>query len=164
MAQQYPFKQKWTEVEKLQNQGQTKSLIPLLQEIYLAAKEENQQDDLIKAFILKSNISIQTMDDEDIVVQTRDEILQEIEQSTGTQQSILQTILAQLYLNYYQNNFYRFQNRTDLAENESTDFRTWTTSKFLQEIDVLLQSSLENKTSLLKMDPKEVALLLHQVD
>lgn len=160
MSQKFPFSQKWKDVQVQINEGKTKSITPLLNEIYLASKNENQADDLIKALVYKSNIAIQTSDDENIAIQTRDEILQEINQSSGIQQAILQSILAQLYFDYYQDNFYRIQGRTNLAINESSDFRTWTTSMFLQEVDSLLQSSLKNKKNLLNTPPNEIALLL----
>lgn len=160
MAQEYPFSQKWKDVQTQLDQGKLKQLSPLLNEIYEAAKAENQTDDLIKALIFKSNIAVQTSDDENIVIQTQNEILQEIEQNKGLEKSVLQSILAELYFNYYQENYYRFQNRTDVADNTSTDFRTWTTEKFLKEIDTLLQASISQKNQLYGSNVSQIALLL----
>lgn len=164
MAQQYPFTQKWEKVESEILSGKTKSLAPLLDEIYLEAKKSNHTDDLIKALIYKSKIAISTSDDKDIVLDVRKDLEQEIAQSKDVQKAILQSVLAQLYFNYYTENYYRFQNRTDVNENDSEDFRTWSTEKFLGETDGLLQSSLTPKNKLFGTNIDAIKLLIQGDD
>ena len=163
-AQQYPFSQKWKEVETQFNEGQLKSVTPLLDEIYENAKKNNNAPNLIKALIFKSNIAVQTSDDENIVVATEKNFLDEIQKSDGVEKAVLQSLLAELYFNYLQENRYRFQNRTDLAQDGGGDFRTWDVARFLKETDLLLQASIEPKNVLQQTRTENFEILLEGED
>ena len=160
MAQQFPFKQKWDEIHTEINQGKTKSVAPLLNEIYLEAKKANQSADLIKALLLKSKIAIQTSDDENVVLETEQQIQEEIKASNPVDKAILQSILAELYFNYFNESYYRIQNRTSVNENPSKDFRTWSPEQFLNTIDEELQQSLKNENKLYGTNLNSLDLLL----
>ena len=160
MAQQFPFKQKWGEIHTEINQGKTKSVAPLLDEIYLEAKKANHSDDLIKALLLKSKIAIETSDDENVVLETEQQIQEEISASRPVDKAILQSILAELYFNYYNESYYRIQKRTSVNENPSKDFRTWSPEQFLNIIDKQLQASLKNKNQLYGTNLNSIDILL----
>ncbi|WP_304415888.1 alpha-2-macroglobulin family protein [Profundicola chukchiensis] len=164
MAQKYPFKAKWDNIQNEINSGKTKSLAPLLDEIYLEAKKANQSADLIKALLFKSRIAIETSDDENVVLETEQQIQNEIDNSDSVQKAVLQSVLAELYFNYYNENYYRIHNRTNVNENSSKDFRAWSTEQYLNKIDEQLQASLSNQNKLFATNLNSIDLLLYGSD
>lgn len=163
-AQKFPFPEKWEELEIQLSDGKLKSIEPLLNEIYAQAKKENNAENKIKALIFKSKIAVQTSDDENIVTQTQKNFLDEITQANGIEKTVLQSLLAELYFNYYQENQYRIKNRTDLISEDNTDFRTWDTSRFLKEIDHLIQGSVIQRNALSQTKVENFDILLKGED
>ncbi|MDO5655666.1 MAG: alpha-2-macroglobulin family protein [Flavobacteriaceae bacterium] len=163
-AQKYPFPQKWKEVETQLNEGKLKSVEPLLNEIMEKSRKENNSQNLIKALLFKSNLAIQTSDDENIVAETNKNFREEIAKSSGVEKAVLQSLLAELYFNYLQENQYRIIHRTDLAADGGGDFRTWDVARFLKETDLLLQASIEPKDVLQKTKTENFELLLEGED
>ncbi|MXV38778.1 hypothetical protein GO491_08870 [Flavobacteriaceae bacterium Ap0902] len=159
-AQKFPFSKKWKEVENQLKDGKLKTLSPLIDEIYTSAKKEKQTEHLIKALIFKSNIAVRTSDDEDIVLDTQKNFQEEIANANVETQSVLQSLLAQLYFDYYRENLYRIVNRTDLNVSTTADFRTWDATRFLKEIDTLLQQSIQPKGNLTQIPVDRFEILL----
>ncbi|MGI9527652.1 MAG: MG2 domain-containing protein [Weeksellaceae bacterium] len=159
-AQNYPYDKKWKEVDNQLSDGKLKTIKSLLDDIYTAAKKEKQSEHLIKALIYKSNIAVQTSDDEDIVLETQQNFQQEIAAANPETKSILQSLLAQLYFDYYRENLYRIINRTDLNVSSGSDFRTWDSTRFLTEIDTLLQESVQPQDNLNQISIDRYQILL----
>ncbi|MDO5509514.1 MAG: alpha-2-macroglobulin family protein [Weeksellaceae bacterium] len=147
-AQNYPFDAKWKDVDTRFEQGQLKSIQPLLEEIFDAAQRSNRSPDKLKASILLGQIAIATVDSADITLITRDRFQDHLNNAKQAEKSLWHTYLAVFYHDYYQNNQWRINDRTNLAAASNSDFRAWSTKSFIDTIDYHLQQALSWQTAL----------------
>src|SRR5690606_37377634 len=84
---------------------------------------------------------------------------EEIANSKSPEKNIIESLLANLYWQYFQQNRWRFYNRTHTSEKvDANDFQTWDLQTIFNEIQAHFQNSLENagllkKENLNKYDP-----------
>ncbi len=75
-----------------------------------------------------------------------------------------ESILANIYWQYYQNNRWRFQQRTETVNFDNEDFQTWDLSRLVREIVKYYQSSLERSDELKKISLKDFKDILYYSD
>lgn len=149
MAQnKFDYESKWKEIEKKEADGLLKTLLPIINEIYEHAKKGNNDQQLIKSLLYQSKISLITSDDIDDKVKIIQNFENELASSQGIEKSILQSMLAELYFNYYQQNQWQINERTDLQEDTGSDFRFWTENIFQQKISESYLKSLTDQKNL----------------
>lgn len=149
MAQNtFDYSSEWKKIEKLETNGLNKSLLPLVQTIYQQAKKDQNSEQLIRALFYQSKILQTTSDNEDIVVEIIRNFENEIQQAKGTDKSFLESILAELYANYYESNSWTIMRRTETEEKTTDDFRFWTRKSFQQNINELYLNSIKDDKSL----------------
>ena len=136
----------WSKVDSLEKSGLTRSALAVVEQIYQNAKEENNPPQIIKALIFKLKYTNYT--EENSNKKVINQIKNCADSSSFPAKPVLQSILAEAYWQYYQQNRYRFRNRTAAVNFDNNDFETWDIERLLQEIITLYQSSLENKDSL----------------
>ncbi len=91
----------WKKVEELSNKkGLTKSALAEVDKIYLRAKKEKKEGQLIKALLYRLNLK-ETFEEEDDRTSGISELEKQINNSTGPSASILNSILAEKYLSYF---------------------------------------------------------------
>lgn len=153
MAQKkYDYDSKWNEIEKQEKKGLSKSLLNSVDEIYFQSKKDKNAQQLIRALFYQSKISMETSDDDDIELEIVRKFEKEINDSKGVEKSILQSILAEMFADYYNANQRDINDRTNTEEASGTDFRFWTENIFKQKITELYLSSIEN-SKILKDQP-----------
>jgi hypothetical protein len=113
----------WKEVDSLSNLGLPKSALVIVNKIYDQAKKEKNDPQYIKTVIYKLKLKAAFMDD--AVASSIREVNAEIKESHEPARQILNSILAEMYQSYYQNNRYRFGNRTEVMNNTSDSIQTW---------------------------------------
>lgn len=149
MAQnQYNYDKQWKTIEKQEKEGLSKSSLDLVNQIYAQAVKDDNPQQKFKALLYQSKIILNTSDDENIELTVVDQFNQAIQSSKGVEKAIFQSFLAEMYEDYYANNSYKINKRTELAENEQADFRYWTSGQFQQKIGELYELSLENEAQL----------------
>jgi hypothetical protein len=136
----------WYKVDSLQGKGLTRSALEVVEQIYTAAKKDNNQPQIIKSFIYKLKFANYT--EEDSHKKIVNQVKEEIKSSTFPSNAILNSILAQIYWQYYTYNRYRFQQRTETVNFDNEDFQTWDLSRLIKEIVKHYQLSLEKSDSL----------------
>lgn len=137
------YARQWEKVSQLEAEGLTKSASELAETIYQKAAKENKPQQRIKALLFKSKY-ILTLEEEaqlNIVALFKSEI-DESEQITT--KHLLENMLATMYWQYFQQNRYKFYNRTKTADKPSDDFRTWDLETLFNEIHIYYQRSLQN--------------------
>src|SRR5690606_13316054 len=72
----------------------------------------------------------------------------EIFEAKGIEKSVLQSMLAELYFNYYRENQWKINQRTETSESTGEDFRFWTENIFQQKSAELFLQSIENQKEL----------------
>lgn len=148
----------WKKIDQLINKkGLPESALKEIQTIYTNAKKEKNNAQLIKALIFR--ISIQQQKEEAADVKTIKDLEKEIPQLTGAAQSIVQSLLAEAYWTFLQNNRWKFYNRTNTsAAFKKEDINTWTLNDLHQKIAALYLASIQNEkllqqTSLQSFEP-----------
>jgi len=117
------YDRQWKKVDSLSNLGLPKSALLIVNQIYIRAKKEKNDPQYIKAIIFRLKLKADYR--EDAVAASIREIQAEIKESREPARQILNSILAEIYQTYYQNNRYRFQDRTQVLNNTSDSIQTW---------------------------------------
>ena len=146
MAQKkFDYNSKWKEIEKQEQDGLLKSVLPTVNAIYEQAKKDKNSQQIIRALLYQSKIAIATSDDDDTELQIVENFQKEISEAKGMEKSVLQSMLAELYFNYYQENQWKINQRTETSESTGDDFRFWTENIFQQKSAELYLQSIENQ-------------------
>src|SRR5690606_17739962 len=149
MAQKkFDYNSKWKEIEKQEQDGLLKSVLPSVNSIYTQAKNDKNSQEIIRALLYQSKIAIATSDDDDTEVQIVENFQKEISEAKGMDKSVLQSMLAELYFNYYQEHQWEINERTETSESTGDDFRFWTENIFRQKSTELFLQSIESQREL----------------
>ncbi|MFA7616565.1 MAG: MG2 domain-containing protein [Weeksellaceae bacterium] len=155
MAQtQFDYKSAWENIEKQEEKGLGKSMLNQVNTIFRQAKKDQNSQQLIRALLYQSRILQETADNEDIQLEIVNNFKNEINSAKGVEKQILESILGELYADYYNENRWEIENLTELEESAGENFRTWTENQFRDEIIKLYKNSLENPGKL-KAEPIE---------
>src|SRR5690554_3608594 len=148
MAQKFDYNSKWKEIEKQEENGMLKSVLPAVNSIYAQAKKDKNSQQIIRALLYQSKIAIATSDDDNIELQIVESFQKEILEAKGMDKSVLQSMLAELYFNYYRQHQWKINERTETSESTGEDFRFWTENIFQQKSAELFLQSIENQKEL----------------
>ena len=140
----------WQKVDSLENKGLPKSALEIVEKIYVDAKKDNNYNQVIKSFIYKMKFNKQTEEDafENSIYKLQDEI----KTAKYPTKNIMQSMLAEMYWMYYQNNRYKFSKRTAVQGAENTDIKTWDLNKLSDVVIKEYLLSLQNTDSLKRTD------------
>jgi uncharacterized protein YfaS (alpha-2-macroglobulin family) len=142
----FPYEKEWKLVDSLMNKKNLpKSALAEVNKIYVAAKNDRQEAQWVKAIIYK--YYLQETDEENIS-RSVSEFEKEITTAPPRVAAVLKSIEAEQLFQYLQGNRYQLRNRTALIADTSADITTWTIGRLNQKIRVLYLSYLENSTLL----------------
>lgn len=147
------YKAAWQKVDSLEQQGLTRSALEVVEEIYKAAKKDNNQPQFIKSVFYK--LKYGNYIEEDSHVKIVNDVKAEIDNALFPANAILKSILANIYWQYYQNNRWRFQQRTETVNFNNEDFQTWDLPRLIKEVVKYFHASLEQSDKLKKIPLKE---------
>lgn len=153
----------WKQVEKLENEALIKSALQVVQSISEKAKEEDHSPQIIKALLYTSKYALTL--EEDAQLKIVNDFKSEIQKTTFPTKNILESYLGNMYWDYFQQNRYRFYDRTKTAAQvDPTDFRTWDLITLFEEISLHFMASLENSAKLqtLHVDDFQEILTRHK--
>jgi len=136
-------KEQWQIVQKFESQGLPKSALEEVEKIYKKAKRTKNSPQLIKTLFYKSKYALTL--EEDAQLNIINDLKNEISTAKFPSKNILESILADLYWQYFQQNRWKFYNRTKTSEKvDKADFRTWDLQTIFEETHLHYQGSLEN--------------------
>ncbi|APY09687.1 alpha-2-macroglobulin [Winogradskyella sp. J14-2] len=151
----------WKKVIQLENEGLTKSAAELVDTIYKNAKSSKNKQQQIKALLHKSKYML--ILEEDAQLNIVNIFKSEIEATKDIPaQRLLENMLATMYWQYFQQNRYKFYNRSKTEEKVSDDFRTWDLETLFNEIHVYYQRSLKNGLLLQQESLENYSVLLNE--
>lgn len=134
----------WKKVEDLiEKKGLTESALKEVKLIYAAAKKEKNNGQLLKAVLFR--LSLQQQKEEDADEKAIKEVEKEISTSAEPLKSVLTNYAAEAYWQYFQNNRWKFYQRTNTTGFSKDDISTWTIDDFHKKISTLYLASLQNK-------------------
>ena len=138
----------WKKVDDAVKQGLPKTAIDALEPIIKEALAEKAYGDAVKAIgrkiVLEGNIQGNKPEEKIVRMQA------EIGKAPKEILPLLETVLADWYWHYFQNNRWRFMQRTAAAETPGADFTTWDLARLFAEIDKHFQKALAPDASGLK--------------
>ena len=150
----------WKNVQKLESQALTQSALEAVKVISEKANKENNSNQIVKTLLYRSKYAMVLEEESQLGI--INSFKSEIEKAASPTKNILESYLANLYWQYFQQNRYRFYNRTETQNTvDSTDFRTWDLSTLFKEIDTHFNASLLNKEALQNLDIKEFDYILN---
>jgi uncharacterized protein YfaS (alpha-2-macroglobulin family) len=137
----------WKKVEDFEKKGLAKSALTEVMVIYNLAVKDNNDAQQIKSSMYQ--IKYRNMVDEDSREKNIFYIDTLIAKAKAPAKNILQSMQAEMYWQYLQNNRYKFYDRTTVKEEKSKDIGTWSIDKIYSVISRTYKASLNNE-SLLK--------------
>lgn len=152
-AQTRNYENLWSEVEKFELDGLPKSALKVVEDIAKQASKNKNEPQLIKTMLYKSKFALVL--EEEAQLKIINDFKKEIAYSTFPTKNILQSMLANMYWQYFNQNRWQFYNRTNTENKvDSVDFRTWDLQTLFAEIHLQYQNSLENGL-MLQLEPLE---------
>ncbi len=141
-----PRDEKWKKVQDAINRGLPKTAIEELGLILGDAMKDKTYGEAIKAIGIKIALegNIQGNKPEEKITRMQAEIAKVPEEM----QPMMEAILANWYWHYFQNNRWRFVQRTQGTEQSGKDFTTWDLPRILLEIDKQFTKALSSEKML----------------
>jgi uncharacterized protein YfaS (alpha-2-macroglobulin family) len=137
------LKEKWKKVEEYVEKQRIESALGEIEIILKEADKTNNFQQMIKANVKK--IELTSNKDEDEAIKLLTEFDEFAHNSTNiTDKSMMLTMLASLYLDYFNANYYVINGRADLENYTPDDIKEWTKSNFTHKIVTLTNEALEN--------------------
>ncbi len=132
--------EQWKKVDEAVNKGLPKTAIEALDPIIAAALKEKAYGEAVKAIARKIVLegNIQGNKPEEKITRLEAEIAKAPKEVVP----LLDTLLANWYWHYFQNNRWRFMQRTATAQAPGKDFTTWDLPRLFAEIDKQFQKAL----------------------
>src|SRR6266487_1757373 len=140
------YEKEWVQVDAFVKRELPKSALTQVKKIYLLAKKEKQDAQIIKALVYMTGLQEQVT--ENGGVNSLDDIEKEISTATEPAKSILNSMLADMYWNYYQQHRWQLYNRTNTSAFRKDDIPTWTADDFHKRISDLYLQSVKNASLL----------------
>ncbi|CAM1374295.1 Alpha-2-macroglobulin [Tenacibaculum xiamenense] len=153
------YKNSWDQVYKFEVDNLPKSALKIVDEIYSKAKKQNNTPQLIKALFYKSKFSLTL--EEDAQLKIINQFKEHIASSKFPTKNVLENVLANLYWQYFNQNRWKFYNRTQTnVKVDTNDFRTWDLTTLFHEIHNKFEASLERSSDLQKIKISEFSDIL----
>ncbi|TBN01416.1 alpha-2-macroglobulin [Hyunsoonleella flava] len=150
-AQNSNYEDLWSKVESHELEGLPKSALNVVEQISKKATVDKNHPQVVKTMLFKSKYALTL--EEDAQLKIINDFKTAIAGSEFPTKNVLESILANLYWQYFQQNRYKFYNRTKTSEKvDAEDFRTWDLQTLFDEVHLHFQNSLENGL-LLQQEP-----------
>ena len=134
----------WKKVEDLAKKGLTRSALKEVMNIYTLAIKENNDPQQIKSamyqIMYRNQVEEDSHENSIFFVDTL------INKAKGSAKNILQSMHAEMFWQYLQNNRWKFYDRTKPAEEKSKDISTWSIDKLNATISKLYKIPLRSNT------------------
>lgn len=151
----------WQKVEQLESESLTKSALEVVKTISKKANKENNTSQKIKALLYSSKYAMTLEEDAQLKIIAN--FNTQIKEASFPTKNILESYLANLYWQYFQQNRYQFYNRTNTESKvNSKDFRTWDLTTLFHEINLHFSNSLSNTKKLQESPISEYSAILNK--
>ncbi len=132
----------WKKVEDLEKKGLTASAKKEVTTIYKLAQKDNNDAQQVKAcmYLIKYRSAVEEDSRENNIFYV-DTL---IAGAKAPAKNILQSMQAEMFWQYLQNNRWKLYDRTKLTEEKSKDISTWSADKLNSSISKLYKASLQN--------------------
>ncbi|RZL41445.1 MAG: hypothetical protein EOP00_24835, partial [Pedobacter sp.] len=141
----YSFAQQYTitdfyKVDSIANQAKPKDALALIEKINTQARAEGNSAMLIKSVIYR--MMFQSYLEENSFDKILIDLRKDISLAKQPEKSILQSLLAETYWKFYQQNQWKIAQRTNVQGDIGDDINTWSTGKLIEETTKTYLASL----------------------
>ncbi|MGA2506600.1 MAG: alpha-2-macroglobulin family protein [Chitinispirillaceae bacterium] len=136
----------WKRIDSLVNGGLTESALKEVETVYEKAKKENEATQVVKALMYR--MRLESYKEEQSTVKAINLLERETSEAHGPLQAILRSVTAEVYWRYYEQNRWRFYDRTRTVNFSSEDITTWDLSKIVAATLAQYDGSLREKETL----------------
>jgi len=140
-AQQKIYEQLINRIDSLSAAGLPKSALKDVDKLDALSRQNHNTTQQICAAVYRMNL--QTYLEENALVAIINRLKLDIKQADFPVKPVLQSVLAEIFWNYYQQNRYQFAKRTAL-EKSDVDFTRWDLKTIIREVGNLYRQSLQN--------------------
>ncbi|MES1216270.1 MAG: MG2 domain-containing protein, partial [Bacteroidota bacterium] len=153
------YNKEWKNVEAYSKKNLPQSALSEVKKIYELAKKEKQDAQIIKSLVYMAGLQQETRENNEALSMA--EIEKEISTAKEPATSILNSILAEMYWNYYQQHRWQLYNRTQTINFRKDDIATWGTEDFHKKISELYLQSIKTEKLLqqTKLDPFDAIII-----
>lgn len=136
----------WKKVEEAQGKGLPRTAISNLTEIATISVNDKKWAEAIKAIAVKTALEGQVQGNkaEEKIVRLQEELAK----ASPEMKPVMTAILADWYWHYFQQNRWRFMQRTQTAGAPGADFTTWDLPRIMAEIDKQFEKALAYEKAL----------------
>jgi len=146
------YQQQWKEIDSLVfKQNLSRSALEKTDIIYKQAKDKGEQVQMIKALLYKLNLE-QRFQENNINKEIGFLIAESESAKDVAAKSILQSLVAQKYKTYFENNRWNIYQRSKTTNFKKEDIATWNADDFHAAITQWYQQSLQHQDVLKKID------------
>jgi uncharacterized protein YfaS (alpha-2-macroglobulin family) len=141
------YADKWAEIEALREQGLPQSMQPIIDTVYQAALAEKNSEELLKAIIYQLNNIGLLKENEEGANRIFTMLKTDAETIPQAAKSIVYSMIAQMYEEYYNRRYWMISQRTTAAVDKA-DIHTWDTRSLAEESIKYYLLSLADQTAL----------------
>ena len=146
---QMTYDSQWKLVTDAESKGLPETALKAVNGIYDQAKKEKNAQQIVKAII--HQLKFTEYKEENAFVKNLVKLKQEADSAEMPVKPLLHSVLGNFYWQYYQNNRYKYGNRSETKDFKNDDIETWSLEKITQETVAQYQLSLQNKEELQKI-------------
>ncbi len=139
------FDKKWNEVVANEKLGKIKTANSLVSKIYSKAVKQHNDVEIIKCFFYRSKFRQVLEENAQHIILT--DLNQQISTASGPTKALLNLIYYSSLRDYYNENRYLIQRRSNLVS-DSDDFLTWTTTDFETKTQIAIEATLADEAVL----------------
>ncbi|HRZ96972.1 MAG TPA: MG2 domain-containing protein, partial [Paludibacter sp.] len=155
----FNYEKQWQKIEELAEKQLPESALKELEVMLKQAQSQKNAEQTIKALVYKMRFTLEKEPDK------APELIKDFESyaektTDKIEKSLLYSMTADLYAQYYQNNLWTINKRTEVAGFVLEDIKEWTKNIFYDKITVLLDVSVLNSQQLQKTDALKFEALL----
>ncbi len=126
------YEKEWKKTDSLMDKGLNKSALELVEAIYKRAKSEKNAPQLVKSIMHR--LRLQQQMQEESTFNAIGSLRDELKSSSYPLTPILHSVLAEIYQGYYNQNRWKFQQRTQVVNLKMDDISTWDLKTLFDQI------------------------------
>lgn len=144
------YKSLWEQVDRFEKDGQPKSALKVIDDILKQADKEKNTEQTIKALVKKNqNASSIDSDNNLTIITNLDKLLAKT--SDIGEKAIINSMLADIYLSYYQRDRWSIDQRSKLTDFIPEDMKEWSSNIYFDKALFHLNQSVKDKDALLNI-------------
>jgi uncharacterized protein YfaS (alpha-2-macroglobulin family) len=137
------FEKDWAAIDSLQNSGLPKSALENLEKLFAKVRKDNNPAQFIKCLLYREKYTSQTTENgKEATIKVFEA---EIATSDFPVKPILQSMLAELYKNIFDEKRYAISQRTNTVNFKNDDVNTWASAQFFDKISELYLASTKDE-------------------